>query len=59
MLTVEEKEYWSKLVNRLGKIADNLENISSSLDKLYLIMLNDNKYEEHADLEVDFELPEN
>lgn len=58
MLTVEEKEYWSKLVNRLGKIADNLENISSSLDKLYLIMLNDNKYEEHADLEVDFELPE-
>lgn len=58
MLTVEEKEYWSKLVNRLGKIADNLENISSSLDKLYLIMLNDNKYEEHADLEVDFELSE-
>lgn len=49
MLTVEEKEYWSKLVNRLGKIADSLENISSSLDKLYLIMLNDNKYEEHAD----------
>lgn len=58
MLTVEEKEYWSKLVNRLGKIADSLENISSSLDKLYLIMLNDNKYEEHADLEVDFGLPE-
>ena len=58
MLTVEEKEYWSKLVNRLGKIADSLENISSSLDKLYLIMSNDNKYEEHADLEVDFELPE-
>ncbi len=58
MLTVEEREYWSKLVNRLSKIADSLENISSSLDKLYLIMLNDNKYEEHADLEVDFELPE-
>ena len=58
MLTVEEREYWSKLVNRLGKIADSLKNISSSLDKLYLIMLNDNKYEEHADLEVDFELPE-
>lgn len=58
MLTVEEKEYWSKLVNRLGKIADSLENISSSLDKLYLIMLSDNKYKEHADLEVDFELSE-
>lgn len=56
MLTVEEREYWSKLVNRLSKIADSLEDISSSLDKLYLIMLSDNKYEEHADLEVDFEL---
>lgn len=56
MLTVEEKEYQSKLVNRLGRIADSLERISSSLDKLYLIMLSDNKYEEYADLEADFEL---
>lgn len=56
MLTVEEREYQSKLVNRLNKIADNLEHISSSLDKLYLIMLSNNKYEEHVDLEADFEL---
>lgn len=56
MLTVEEKEYQSKLVNRLSKIADSLEHISSSLDKLYLIMLSNNKYEEYADLEADFEL---
>lgn len=56
MLTVEEREYWSKLVNRLGKIADSLEHVSSSLDRLYLIMLNNNKYEEHVDLETDFEL---
>jgi hypothetical protein len=56
MLTVEEREYQSKLVNRLNRIADNLEHISSSLDKLYLIMLSNNKYEEHVDLEADFEL---
>lgn len=56
MLTVEEREYWSKLVNRLGKIADSLEHVSSSLDRLYLIMLNNNKYEEYVDLETDFEL---
>ena len=56
MLTVEEKEYQSKLVNRLSRIADSLENISSSLDKLYLIMLSNNKYEEYVDLEADFEL---
>lgn len=56
MLTVEEKEYQSKLVNRLNRIADSLEHISSSLDKLYLIMLSDNKYEEYVDLEADFEL---
>ena len=54
MLTVEE--YQSKLVNRLSRIADSLEHISSSLDKLYLIMLSNNKYEEYADLEADFEL---
>lgn len=56
MLTVEEREYWSKLVNRLGKIADSLEHVSSSLDRLYLIMLSNNEYEEHVDLETDFEL---
>ena len=56
MLTVEEKEYRSKLVNTLSRIADNLEHISSSLDKLYLIMLSNNKYEEYVDLEADFEL---
>ena len=56
MLTVEEKEYQSKLVNTLSRIANNLEHISSSLDKLYLIMLSNNKYEEYADLEADFEL---
>ncbi len=56
MLTVEEREYQSKLVNRLNRIADNLEHISSSLDKLYLIMLSNNRYEEHVDLEADFEL---
>ena len=56
MLTVEEREYQSKLVNTLSRIADNLEHISSSLDKLYLIMLSNNKYEEYADLEADFEL---
>ena len=56
MLTVEEKEYRSKLVNTLSRIADSLENISSSLDKLYLIMLSNNKYEEYVDLEADFEL---
>lgn len=56
MLTVEEREYQSKLINRLNRIADNLEHISSSLDKLYLIMLSNNKYEEHVDLEADFEL---
>lgn len=56
MLTVEEKEYQSKLVNRLNRIADSLEHISSSLDKLYLIMLSNNKYEEYVDLEADFEL---
>ena len=54
MLTVEENQ--SKLVNTLSRIADSLEHISSSLDKLYLIMLSDNKYEEYADLEADFEL---
>ena len=56
MLTVEEKEYRSKLVNVLNRIADNLEHISSNLDKLYLIMLSNNKYEEYVDLEADFEL---
>lgn len=56
MLTVEEREYRSKLVNALNRIADNLEHISSSLDKLYLIMLSNNKYEEYVDLEADFEL---
>ena len=56
MLTVEEKEYQSKLVNRLGRIADSLERISSSLDKLYLIMLSNNKFDEYVDLEADFEL---
>ena len=56
MLTVEEKEYQSKLVNKLSRIADSLEHISSSLDKLYLIMLSTNKYDEYVDLEVDFEL---
>lgn len=56
MLTVEEREYQSKLVNRLNRIADNLEHISASLDKLYLIMLSNNRYEEHVDLEADFEL---
>ena len=56
MLTVEEKEYQSKLVNTLSRIADSLEHISSSLDKLYLIMLSNNKYEEYVDLEADFEL---
>lgn len=56
MLTVEEKEYQSKLVNRLSRIADSLERISSSLDKLYLIMLSNNKYDEYVDLEADFEL---
>ena len=54
MLTVEENQ--SKLVNTLGRIADSLEHISSSLDKLYLIMLSNNKYEEYVDLEADFEL---
>lgn len=54
MLTVEENQ--SKLVNTLSRIADSLEHISSSLDKLYLIMLSDNKYEEYVDLEADFEL---
>ena len=56
MLTVEEKEYQSKLVNRLSRIADSLEHISLSLDKLYLIMLSNNKYDEYVDLEADFEL---
>lgn len=56
MLTVEEKEYQSKLVNTLSRIADSLEHISSSLDKLYLIMLSTNKYDEYVDLEADFEL---
>ena len=56
MLTVEEKEYQSKLVNRLNRIADSLERISSNLDKLYLIMLSNNKYDEYVDLEADFEL---
>lgn len=56
MLTVEEREYRSKLVNVLNRIADNLEHISSNLDKLYLIMLSNNKYEEYVDLEADFEL---
>ena len=56
MLTVEEREDRSKLVNVLSRIADNLEHISSSLDKLYLIMLSNNKYEEYVDLEADFEL---
>ena len=56
MLTVEEKEYQSKLVNRLSRIADSLEHISSNLDKLYLIMLSNNKYDEYVDLEADFEL---
>lgn len=56
MLTVEEREYQSKLINRLNRIADNLEHISSSLDKLSLIMLSNNRYEEHVDLEADFEL---
>ena len=56
MLTVEEKEYQSKLVNTLSRIADSLEHISSSLDKLYLIMLSNNKYDEYVDLEADFEL---
>lgn len=56
MLTVEEREYRSKLVNVLNRIADNLEHISLNLDKLYLIMLSDNKYEEYVDLEADFEL---
>lgn len=56
MLTVEEREYRSKLVNALNRIADNLEHISSNLDKLYLIMLSNNKYEEYVDLEADFEL---
>ena len=56
MLTVEEKEYQSKLVNRLSRIVDSLEHISSSLDKLYLIMLSTNKYDEYVDLEADFEL---
>ena len=56
MLTVEEKEFRSKLVDILSRIADNLEHISSSLDKLYLIMLSNNKYEEYVDLEADFEL---
>ena len=54
MLTVEENQ--SKLVNTLSRIADNLEHISSSLDKLYLIMLSTNKYDEYVDLEADFEL---
>lgn len=54
MLTVEENQ--SKLVNTLSRIADSLEHISSSLDKLYLIMLSTNKYEEYVDLEADFEL---
>lgn len=54
MLTVEENQ--SKLVNTLSRIADSLEHISSSLDKLYLIMLSNNKYEEYVDLEADFEL---
>ena len=56
MLTVEEREYRSKLVNALNRIDDNLEHISSSLDKLYLIMLSNDKYEEYVDLEADFEL---
>lgn len=56
MLTVEEREYQSKLINRLNRIADNLEHISSNLDKLSLIMLSNNRYEEHVDLEADFEL---
>lgn len=56
MLTVEEKENQSKLVNTLSRIADSLEHISSSLDKLYLIMLSNNKYDEYVDLEADFEL---
>ena len=54
MLTVEENQ--SKLVNTLSRIADNLEHISSSLDKLYLIMLSDNKYEDYVDLEADLGL---
>ena len=54
MLTVEENQ--SKLVNILSRIADSLEHISSSLDKLYLIMLSNNKYDEYVDLEADFEL---
>lgn len=54
MLTVEENQ--SKLVNTLSRIADNLEHISSNLDKLYLIMLSNNKYDEYVDLEADFEL---
>ena len=54
MLTVEENQ--SKLVDILSRIADNLEHISSSLDKLYLIMLSTNKYDEYVDLEADFEL---
>lgn len=58
MLTVEERECQSKLINRLGRIADNLEHISSSLDRLYLIMLSNAKYDEHVDLEADFELSE-
>lgn len=54
MLTVEENQ--SKLVNTLSRIADSLEHISSSLDKLYLIMLSNNKFDEYVDLEADFEL---
>lgn len=58
MLTLEEKEYQSKLVNRLGRIANILESISDSLNGLYLIMLNKEKdLDGYAcDLEADFEL---
>ena len=55
MLTVEERKYRSKLVNVLNRIDDNLEHISSNLDKLYLIMLSNNKYEEYVDFEAYFE----
>lgn len=53
MLTIEEKENQAKLINRLGRIADSLEHISSSLDRLYLVIISKDLAD---DMEADLEL---
>jgi len=56
MLTIEEKENQAKLINRLSRIADSLEHISDSLDKLYLMILHNSLADYAVDMEADFEL---